>query len=144
MTNSPTYQTINPATAKVLKSYPTIENDDVETIVQKSQKAFSTWRDLSVEERATKFKRLAELFEENVDELAAIMTKEMGKPIHEAREETEFCADIFRYYATNGPKLASDQQVNEDEETISIIQRRPVGPLLGIMPWNFPYYQIAR
>ncbi|MGO1537110.1 MAG: NAD-dependent succinate-semialdehyde dehydrogenase [Yaniella sp.] len=144
MTNSPTYQTINPATAKVLKSYPTIENDDVETIVQKSQKAFSTWRDLSVEERATKVKRLAELFEENVDELAAIMTKEMGKPIHEAREETEFCADIFRYYATNGPKLASDQQVNEDEETISIIQRRPVGPLLGIMPWNFPYYQIAR
>lgn len=142
--NSPVYQTINPATAEVLNSYPTLENDQVESVVQESQKAFAAWRQLSIEERASKVERLAQLFEENVDELAAIMTKEMGKPIAEAREETEFCAEIFRYYATNGPKLARDEKVSEDDNAVSYIQRRPVGPLLGIMPWNFPYYQIAR
>ncbi len=142
--NSPVYQTINPATAEVLNSYPTLENDEVESVVQESQKAFAAWRQLSIEERASKVERLAQLFEENVDELAAIMTKEMGKPIAEAREETEFCAEIFRYYATNGPKLARDEKVSEDDNAVSYIQRRPVGPLLGIMPWNFPYYQIAR
>src|SRR5699024_12797903 len=92
----------------------------------------------------TKVEKLASLLEDHVDELALIMTKDMGKPLTEAKEETEFSAEIFRYYATNGPKFAADQQVNEDDETISYIQRRPVGPLLGIMPWNFPYYQIAR
>lgn len=142
---SPTvYQTINPATGDVLKSYPTLENDQVEAVVQQSKKAFAAWGQLGVEERAAKVVRLAELFEENAGELAAIMTKEMGKPIDEAREETEFCAEIFRYYATHAPQLTADQQVNEDDETVSIIQRRPVGPLLGIMPWNYPYYQIAR
>lgn len=144
MTTSLTYQTINPATGEVLKQYPNITDSDVETAVQNSVDAFHSWRQLSIEERATKIERLAQLFEENVDELAGIMTKEMGKPIAEAREETEFSAEIFRYYATHGAKLAGDQKVNEDAETISYIQRRPVGPLLGIMPWNFPYYQIAR
>src|SRR5699024_12718338 len=82
--------------------------------------------------------------EANVAYRAAIMTKEMGKPLAYAREETGSSAEIFSYYATNGPRLAGDQQVNEDDGTISFIQRRPVGPLLGILPWNFPYYQIAR
>lgn len=144
MTTSPVYKTINPATAEVLKEYPTISDQEVDSLVKKSSEAFASWRQLSIEERAAKVERLAQLFEENVDELAAIMTKEMGKPIAEAREETEFSAEIFRYYATNGAKLAGDQTVSEDDETISYIQRRPVGPLLGIMPWNFPYYQIAR
>src|SRR5699024_3662681 len=142
---SPTvYQTINPATGDVLKSYPTLENDQVEAVVQQSKKAFAAWGQLGVEERAAKVVRLAELFEENAGELAAIMTKEMGEPIDEAREETEFWAQLFRYYPTPAPQLTADQQVNEDDETVSIIQRRPVGPLLGIMPWNYPYYQIAR
>jgi len=144
LTNSPIYQTINPATGKVLKEYPSISDSDVDAIVDKSVQAFNEWGKLTIEQRAAKVERLADLFEENVEELAAIMTKEMGKPLAEAREETEFSAEIFRYYATNGPRLAGDQQVNEDDETISFIQRRPVGPLLGIMPWNFPYYQIAR
>lgn len=144
MTTSPTYKTINPATAEVLKEYPGILDHEVDTVIEKSQQAFQAWRQASIEERAAKVERLAQLFEDNVDELAAIMTKEMGKPIAEAREETEFSAEIFRYYATNGAKLAGDQQVSEDDDTISYIQRRPVGPLLGIMPWNFPYYQIAR
>lgn len=138
------YKTINPATAETLKEYPGISDHEVETVVQSSKEAFAAWRQLSIEDRAAKVERLAQLFQENVDELAAIMTKEMGKPIAEAREETAFSAEIFRYYAKNGPKLAADEKVNEDNDVVSYIQRRPVGPLLGIMPWNFPYYQIAR
>ena len=144
MTTSLSYKTFDPATAEVLKEYPGISDHEVERIVQDSKKAFAAWRQLSIEERAAKVERLAQLFEENVDELAAIMTKEMGKPIAEAREETEFSAEIFRYYAKNGPKLAADEKVSEDDDVVSYIQRRPVGPVLGIMPWNFPYYQIAR
>ena len=144
MVTSGVFQTINPATGEVLAEHPAIADGDVDTIVQKSREAFSSWRSLSIEERAAKVEKLASLLEENADELASIMTKDMGKPLTEAKEETEFSAEIFRYYATNGPKFAADQKVNEDDETISYIQRRPVGPLLGIMPWNFPYYQIAR
>src|SRR5690625_1071223 len=144
MTTSSIYQTINPATGEVLNEYPTIGDGEVDTVVQQSVDAFNEWRKLTVEQRAAKVERLAQLFEDNVDELAAIMTKEMGKPLAEAVEETEFSAEIFRYYATNGAKLAGDQKVSEDDEIVSYIQRRPVGPLLGIMPWNFPYYQIAR
>ena len=144
MTTSPAYQTINPATGEVLTQYPVLADDDVEVIAKRSNEAFATWRALSLAERAAKVATLADLFETNVEELAAIMTKEMGKPLAEAREETEFSAEIFRYYATNGEQLAADKIVSEDDDTISYIQRRPVGPLVGIMPWNFPYYQIAR
>ena len=144
MTTSPAYQTINPATGEVLTQYPVIADTDVETIAKNSHQAFATWRALSFAERAAKVAKLADLFEDNVDELAAIMTKEMGKPLAEAKEETQFSAEIFRYYATHGQHLAADTKVSENNDTISYIQRRPVGPLLGIMPWNYPYYQIAR
>lgn len=144
MTHSATFKTINPATGEVLREYPGIFDDDVDSIAQASRDAFDAWRKLSLAERAEKVVKLADLFEANVEELALIMTQEMGKPLAEAREETEFSAEIFRYYADNGEQLAADQQVSEDDDTISYIQRRPVGPLVGIMPWNFPYYQIAR
>ncbi len=144
MTTSPAYQTINPATGEVLTQYPVIADTDVETIAKNSHQAFATWRALTLAERAAKVAKLADLFEDNVDELAAIMTKEMGKPLAEAKEETQFSAEIFRYYATHGQHLAADTKVSENNDTISYIQRRPVGPLLGIMPWNYPYYQIAR
>jgi len=133
-----------PSVATVEHTYQTLTDGEVDTAIQQAQQAFADWRQTSIEERAAKVERLVELFEANVEELAAIMTKEMGKPITEAREETEFCAEIFHYYATHGAKFAADQQVNEDDETVSLIQRRPVGPLLGIMPWDFLYYQIAR
>ena len=144
MTHSATFKTIDPATGEVLKEYPGISDNDVASIAKTSRDAFDVWRKLSIAERAKKVAKLADLFEANVEELALIMTQEMGKPLAEAREETEFSAEIFRYYADNGEHLAADQQVSEDDDTISSIQRRPVGPLLGIMPWNFPYYQIAR
>src|SRR5690625_1819254 len=103
-----------------------------------------SWNTHSIKERIEKVGRLADLFEGKMEELAPILTKEMGKPLAEAREETKFAADIFRYYTIHGEQLAADQTVSEDDEKFSYVQRRPVGPLLGIMPWNYPYYQIAR
>lgn len=144
MTTSIAYHTLNPVTGELLKEYPNLPDEDVETVINTSQEAFAMWSALSIVERVEKVGRLAELFEQNINELAPILTKEMGKPLAEAREETQFTADIFRYYATHGEKLIADQIVNEDAEKYSYVQRRPVGPLLGIMPWNYPYYQIAR
>src|SRR5699024_6693428 len=100
LVTSGVFQTINPATGEVLAEHPAIADGDVDTIVQKSREAFSSWRSLSIEERAAKVEKLASLLEENADELASIMTKDMGKPLTEAKEETEFSAEIFRYYAT--------------------------------------------
>lgn len=95
MTTSAAFKTINPATGEVLKEYPGITDQDVDTIAKKSRDAFDSWRKLSIAERAAKVSTLADLFEQNVEELAAIMTKEMGKPLAEAREETEFSAEIL-------------------------------------------------
>ncbi|MEX5297089.1 aldehyde dehydrogenase family protein, partial [Kocuria sp. CPCC 205268] len=84
------------------------------------------------------------LFAERADELAVIATQEMGKPLAEAREEAQFCAEIFGYFAEQGPALAADQPITASGGGRAVIQKRPVGVLLGIMPWNYPYYQVAR
>ena len=81
---------------------------------------------------------------ERADELAAIATEEMGKPLPEAKDEAEFCGDIFTYFATEGPTLAADQPIKTFSGGKAVVQKLPVGPLLGIMPWNYPFYQIAR
>jgi len=84
------------------------------------------------------------LFTERKDQLASIITEEMGKRRSEALAEAEFCTEIFNYYATEGPGLAADQPIKALHGARAIIQKLPVGPLLGIMPWNYPYYQVAR
>lgn len=94
MTTSAAYQSINPATGELIASYPGISDRDVDPIVKKSRETSAFWRRLSMADRASRVAKLADLFEQNVEELAAIITKEMGKPLAEAREETEFSADI--------------------------------------------------
>jgi succinate-semialdehyde dehydrogenase/glutarate-semialdehyde dehydrogenase len=96
-----------------------------------------------VEERAGIVARAAELFEERADELAAIMTLEMGKRINEGRGEIGIVVDIFRYYAENGPALLADEPL-DIKGGKAVISKSPIGALLGIMPWNFPCYQVAR
>ena len=99
---------------------------------------------MPIEERAKTVQRVAELFRERQDELAAIATQEMGKPLGEAAEEADFCGDIFEYFATEGPGLAADQPIKTFSGGKAMVQKLPIGPLLGIMPWNYPFYQIAR
>src|SRR5690625_7730637 len=97
MTTSSIYQTINPATGEVLNEYPTIGDGEVDTVVQQSVDAFNEWRKLTVEQRAAKVERLAQLCEDNVDGVAAIMPKEMGKALAEPGEASDDSAEIYRY-----------------------------------------------
>ncbi|AXT86327.1 succinate-semialdehyde dehydrogenase [Aeromicrobium sp. A1-2] len=141
---SPTYQVTDPSTGEVLESFEHATDADVEATLASSSAAYAAWKDVPMTERAVVVKRVAALFAERADELAKIATQEMGKPESEGVEEAEFCQAIFDYFADEGPTLTADLPIKTFSGGRAIVQRLPVGPLLGIMPWNFPFYQIAR
>ncbi|MFB9311906.1 NAD-dependent succinate-semialdehyde dehydrogenase [Nocardioides plantarum] len=143
-TSGPAYQVVNPATGKVVETFDHATDQEIESALAGAHAAYGVWRDVPIAERARTVTRIGELFAERRDELAAIATEEMGKPLGEAREEAEFCGQIFDYFATEGPGLAADQPITTFSGGQAMVQRLPIGPLLGIMPWNYPFYQIAR
>src|SRR3954447_18379668 len=140
------YAVVNPATGETLKTYETITDDGLRDAIARAHEAHEPWgRGTSVEERAKIIARVAELHNERRDELAEIIVREMGKPVEQARGEVEFSAAIYQYYADNGAKLMADEPIELLEgEGSAFIRRSSVGVLLGIMPWNYPYYQVAR
>ncbi|MET0929838.1 MAG: NAD-dependent succinate-semialdehyde dehydrogenase [Aeromicrobium sp.] len=141
---SPTYLVTDPSTGEVLETFDHATDAEIEAALTSSRAAYSAWKDVPITERAEVVKRVAALFAERADELARIATQEMGKPESEGVEEAEFCQAIFDYFADEGPTLAADQEIKSFSGGKAIVQKLPVGPLLGVMPWNFPYYQIAR
>ncbi|WP_309124877.1 NAD-dependent succinate-semialdehyde dehydrogenase [Kocuria sp.] len=138
------YRSVDPATGEVVAQFPAATDSQVREAVAAADAAYRSWRAVPIAERAAVAARVGELFAERVEELAAIATEEMGKPLSEAVGEVEFSADIFAYYAAEGPALAADQPLPTPAGGRAVLQRRPVGVLLGIMPWNYPYYQVAR
>ena len=138
------YAVVNPATGETLATYPTISDDALESAIATADAAYRTWRDAPVAERAARLRRVAELHRERRDELAAIVAREVGKPLVAALGEVDFAADITEYYADNAEKVTGDQPLEIQGEGTAVIRRSPLGVLLGIMPWNFPYYQVAR
>jgi succinate-semialdehyde dehydrogenase / glutarate-semialdehyde dehydrogenase len=140
------YAVINPATGETLKTYPTITDDELEAAIAGAYKTYQEWaRTTSVEERAKLVGRVAELHAERREDLAAIAVREMGKPMEQALSEVDFCVDIYGYYAENGVELMKDEPIKLlAGDGTAIIRRSPYGVLLGIMPWNFPTYQVAR
>jgi succinate-semialdehyde dehydrogenase / glutarate-semialdehyde dehydrogenase len=140
------YAVINPATGETLKTYPTITDDELEAAIAGAYKTYQEWgRTTSVEERTKLVRRVGELHLERREELAAITVREMGKPMEQALGEVDFCADIYGYYADNGADLLKDEPIQLlAGEGSAVIRRSPYGVLLGIMPWNFPTYQVAR
>jgi succinate-semialdehyde dehydrogenase / glutarate-semialdehyde dehydrogenase len=141
---APAYRIVNPATGEVEQTFDTASDGEIEAVLSAAHSAYEAWKDVPIEERATVVHRIAELFVERKDELGAIATKEMGKPLSEAVGEAEFCGDIFDYFATEGPTLAADQPIKTFSGGRAVVQKLPIGALLGIMPWNYPFYQIAR
>ncbi|MFY0409771.1 NAD-dependent succinate-semialdehyde dehydrogenase [Solicola sp. PLA-1-18] len=141
---SPQYQVVDPSTGEVVETFDTATDADVAAALSTSHDAFTSWRDVPIEERAKVVKRVAALFIERKDELGAICTAEMGKPLSEAVGEAEFSGEIFDYFATEGPGLAADQPITTFGGGKAVVQKLPVGSLLGIMPWNYPFYQVAR
>lgn len=138
------YAVVNPATGETLATYETITDDALEAAIAQADSAYRAWRDVPVAERAARIRRVAELHRERRDELAAIIVREMGKPLAAALGEVDFAADITEYYADNAETITADQPLEILGEGSAVIRRSPLGVLLGIMPWNFPYYQVAR
>ena len=137
------YKVTNPATGAVEKEYPTATDAEIASVLDRSDAAFKTWRTTSLLERSKVLARVAELYRERADELAAIITREMGKRLIEAKGETSIATAIYKYYADEGPGFMEDQPLNPRSGVTAWIRKDPIGPLLGIMPWNFPYYQVA-
>lgn len=139
------YKVTNPATGEVEEVFATATDDEVAAIVDKAQEAYAGWGLTSTkEERAALLRRVADLYLEREDELADAIHREMGKLPDECRVEVEFSAAIYRYYADNGPDFMADSPIRREASGSAVIRRRPIGPLLGVMPWNYPYYQVAR
>ena len=138
------YAVVNPATGETLATYPTISDEALEAAIAGADAAYRSWRDVPVADRAARIRKVAELHRERRDELAAIIVREMGKPLEAALGEVDFAADITEYYADHAEKITGDQPIDIDGEGTAVIRRSPLGVLLGIMPWNFPYYQVAR
>src|ERR1700761_5763128 len=142
MTQTPTYQVTNPATGEVTQKFDFATDAEVEQALSAATEAFTAWRARPLAERAAIVKRVAELFTERSKDLAELITTEMGKRPAAAVGEAQFCTDIFGYYVDNGATLLADRPVPGHDN--ARIEYRPVGPVLGIMPWNYPYYQVAR
>ena len=138
------YKTVNPATGETEKEFPLATKQEVETALAAAQQAFLEWRKAPVEERTKVIARVAELYRERQDELARLIAKEMGKPVVEARGEVKLVASIYDYYASEGPEFLKDEPLEVKGGGDALVRSTPIGPLLGIMPWNYPYYQVAR
>jgi acyl-CoA reductase-like NAD-dependent aldehyde dehydrogenase len=138
------YATINPATGDLVREFPTISDDEADRALIRAHEAYLSWRYTDLSERAKLLGEVAALFRDNAIELAKLMTLEMGKSITQAKGEVALVASIFEYYATKGPDLLADEELDIAGTGRAIVRTAPIGALLGIMPWNFPYYQVAR
>lgn len=138
------YAVTNPATGETVATYETATDAQVEEAVVRAHAAASVWGATSPADRAAVIRRIAELHRERKDDLGAVIVKEMGKPIAAAVGEVEFAADIIEFYADNIERITGDQPLDILGDGTAVIRRAPLGALLGIMPWNFPAYQVAR
>jgi succinate-semialdehyde dehydrogenase/glutarate-semialdehyde dehydrogenase len=140
------YAVVDPATGETVKEYPTIGDDELRDAIGRADRAHREWSTATtVAERAALVRRVGELHSERRKELADIIVAEMGKPVGQARGEVDFSASIYEFYADNAEALMADEPISlSDGEGSAVVRRTSLGALLGIMPWNFPYYQVAR
>ncbi|HYW70069.1 MAG TPA: NAD-dependent succinate-semialdehyde dehydrogenase [Pyrinomonadaceae bacterium] len=134
---------INPATAKVLQTFDSLTSTQLEEKLANAARAFSAHRLTAFADRAQKMLRAAEILEAEKKSFARTMTLEMGKPINAAVQEAEKCAWVCRYYAENVEKHLADEAV-ETNATRSFVRYQPLGVVLAVMPWNFPFWQVFR
>lgn len=136
-------QTINPATGTVVETFTPMTPKEINQKLDAAKVAFHSWKKTSFTERATLFKKLVSVLNENIDELAALNTLEMGKPIAQSKSELEKCTKGCIFYAENAERILA-QEIIETENTHSYLRHDPLGVILAVMPWNFPYWQALR
>jgi succinate-semialdehyde dehydrogenase/glutarate-semialdehyde dehydrogenase len=134
---------INPTNGQTIASYPTLSDEDAVKKIEQAHRQFQDWRETSFEERAEKMNKAAEVLRQNKDKYARLMTLEMGKPIKDARSEVEKCAWVCEYYAEHAAAFLADETV-KTEASRSFIHYEPLGVVLAVMPWNFPFWQVFR
>ncbi len=137
------YKISNPATGEVEATYPTATEQDIQQAIEQANTAYQNWQKTSLDERSAILSKIADIYDERQDELARIVATEMGKPVAQAKGELGLVSQIYRYYADNAAKLLAPETIDVEQGSASVV-KRPVGALLGIMPWNFPHYQVAR
>ena len=141
MSNS--ISTVNPFTSETIESFKKHTKKDVENMMEASVKTFKTWKDVEIDDRTKILQKLADLLDEQKDECAELISKEMGKPITQSIAEIEKCVFLCDFYVKNADILLSDELIDSDADE-SFVSYDPLGPILGIMPWNYPYWQVMR
>ena len=134
---------IDPTTGAVVREVPAATGEEITAIIDRAQTAYSTWKDTTLEERAAVLRRVAAHLREHTEELAPLMTEEMGKPLGEARGEVAKSAWAAEHYAEHAAEYLADEHLDSDA-TSSYVQYLPLGPVLGILPWNAPFWVAFR
>src|SRR5258705_6526013 len=136
-------QSINPATGEVLENFPETTSAEIERILQSADATFEQWRRRPFPERAKRMRQAAQVLRNGKEKYARTMALEMGKPIGQGEAEVEKCAWCCDYYAENATTFLAEQE-RETDASRSYVRFDPIGPVLAIMPWNFPFWQVFR
>ncbi|MGM1029593.1 MAG: NAD-dependent succinate-semialdehyde dehydrogenase [Actinomycetota bacterium] len=138
------YRVTDPYTGQVVKEFPTATDDEVRAAIERAHAAYEPWRSTPMAERAAVLGRAADALASRSRELAEIIRTEMGKPLAQGVAEAEFSGEIIQYYADNAERFLADEVLEVRSGVDARIRKSAQGVILGIMPWNFPYYQVAR
>ena len=138
------FATTNPATGETVREFPETPTAELIEILDKASADQCAWADLSTDARVEPIHRLGAHLRTRSDSLAKLITLEMGKPVHEARSEIEKCAWVCDFYASHAPSFLDDEDVEAAEGRRAVISTEPLGLILAIMPWNFPFWQVFR
>ncbi len=137
-------ESINPATGDTLETYERDDETSIDRTLAAADDAFDRWQTTPITERERLLKRAASVLRENEADYAELMTREMGKPIEAARAEVEKCAWLCAYYAEHASAHLADERLPTDPGVEARVSYEPLGPILAVMPWNFPFWQVFR
>ncbi|WP_261665080.1 NAD-dependent succinate-semialdehyde dehydrogenase [Deinococcus sp. Marseille-Q6407] len=137
------FATVNPYTGETVKTFPFLSSEEVPAVIERADRAYREWSVRPVQERAAAVRRAGELMLERTEELAALITLEMGKLLREARGEVALAASILKYYGEQGPTFLEPRTIPVPQGEAAVLHA-PTGVLLGIEPWNYPLYQVVR
>ncbi|NET87604.1 MAG: NAD-dependent succinate-semialdehyde dehydrogenase [Kamptonema sp. SIO1D9] len=135
--------TVNPVTGEIEKTFKPLTSEEIEAKLARAQSSFELYRQTTLEQRSEWLNKVAEILERDRVRFGKIMTTEMGKPLKSAIAEATKCAWVCRYYAENAAEFLADKSVSTDARR-SFVRYQPLGPILAVMPWNFPFWQVFR
>ena len=139
-----TFNVQNPNNGKTEEEFNRINDSDRDAILDRAKEAFASWRQAPIEQRAKVLSKTAQLYRDRQDELAEYIGREMGKPTAQAKDELQTTWEIYEWYAEHAHELLADKPLAAQGALQTYVRKDPLGVLLGVMPWNFPYYQVAR